>query len=961
MTAPIKDAGDFDASLGFLFSSSLDELVAQLSSVAGLEEQERVLLVDVTRETLLSVVGAKLTRLMLLELNAARVRGQLTGDTGEQRFEQFIAMSARPEFWLGLDSEYPDLRARVRCIVDERCASTVRFAARFADDRDALAALCGAPLGRLVSLSFGAGDAHQNGQTVALVRCCGGRVVYKPRSLAVDAALGQFIDNAMRDDPVATRIRVPRVLERQDYGWTAFVEHRHAADAAELSCFYLGIGHWLAVMRLVSGSDLHAENLIACGPTPVVVDCETLFTPRLKAIPTGLGNAADRAMETIASTVLNCGLLPGRGAGLGWRGVDSSALGSLPGQQPKLRQLQILHKRSDEARIGTHEVDADLSQNHPSANPVLADHWPCVLRGFDQLTARLQAMDARGEIEPLLAPFRACRIRIVPRATEVYAELGRMLWHPVSLHKPEEAVARAHELLMRMGMRVRVAPSDPAVVAGEVADLLDGNVPFFTTIAGHGVLEAPRGTTWMRPCDLVSEALVSWRAADFGLERRVIQAALVSAYINDGWMPEEVLLKPARIHVDGLDARRRRQAAGIMSELVAAGIHGDDGTVTWIAPILGQSGWAVQPLDQDLYNGASGTAVLVAAYLREVEAGRADPVPGVDVLLPQLTRMLHNAEALRDRQRSEVKKPRPGAPGGFIGLGSQIWAWLLLRHWDIEPGAAIERACAIADYMPDAVAADTVNDILIGKAGAVVPLLMLAKASGQRRFLDMAVDIGDRLCAAALATGDKVHWPHSSGPDGLGGFAHGVSGIGWALQKLASASGHERFANTAAAAFRFEDSLYDEQEQNWLDMRRIDGVRTAAAWCHGAVGIGLAQADLHPGLVDDAARTKVRRAAAAAWRQGMGWNQSLCHGDFGSVELLLVAIDAGLAPEGMTRESLLAHVVGAMETHGPVSGITRGTFSPGLLPGLGGVAYQLLRMHPDSDLPSLLTLAGGAF
>jgi len=549
----------------------------------------------------------------------------------------------------------------------------------------------------------------------------------------------------------------------------------------------------------------------------------------------------------------------------------------------------------------------------------------------------------------------------VPRATEVYAELGRMLWHPVSLHKPDEAVARAHELLMRMGLRVRIAPSDPAVVSGEVADLLEGNVPFFTTIAGHGALEAPRGTTWMRPFDLVSSALDSWRAADFGLERRVIQAALVSAYINDGWMPEDVLLKPAHIHLDDLDARRRRQAAHIMTELVASGIRGDDGTVTWIAPILGPTGWAVQPLDQDLYNGTSGTAVLVAAYQREVAAGRADPVAGVDALLPQLTRMLCNAEVLRDKQRREIRKPRPGAPGGFIGLGSQIWTWLLLRHWDIEPGTAIEQACAIADYMPDAVAADTVNDILIGKAGAVVPLLMLAKASGQARFLDMAVDIGDRLCASAQAKGDTVHWQHASWPDGIGGFAHGVTGIGWALHKLAAATGAERFAQTAAAAFRFEDSLYDEQEQNWLDLRQLDGFRTAAAWCHGAVGIGLALADLPPGLADESIRIKVRKAAAAAWRQGMGWNQSLCHGDFGSVELLQLAIDAGLAPEGLTRESLLAHVVGAMETHGPVSGITRGTFSPGLMPGLGGVAYQLLRMHPDSDLPSLLTLAGGEF
>jgi hypothetical protein len=37
----------------------------------------------------------------------------------------------------------------------------------------------------------------------------------------------------------------------------------------------------------------------------------------------------------------------------------------------------------------------------------------------------------------------------------------------------------------------------------------------------------------------------------------------------------------------------------------------------------------------------------------------------------------------------------------------------------------------------------------------------------------------------------------------------------------------------------------------------------------------------------------------------------------------------------------------------------RNAFTPGLLPGLGGVAYQLLRVNPEHDLPSILTAAEG--
>ena len=162
----------------------------------------------------------------------------------------------------------------------------------------------------------------------------------------------------------------------------------------------------------------------------------------------------------------------------------------------------------------------------------------------------------------------------------------------------------------------------------------------------------------------------------------------------------------------------------------------------------------------------------------------------------------------------------------------------------------------------------------------------------------------------------------------------------------------------AAAAFAFEDALYDAGEGNWLDLRGIATIKSTAAWCHGAVGIGLAHADLDPRLEDPAARSRVSRAAAAAARMGLGWNHCLCHGDLGTWELLDRAAAAGLAPPPFSSEALLAAIVTGIEEHGPVCGSVREVFMPGLMTGLGGIAYQLLRAHPDSTLPSVLLLDG---
>jgi class II lanthipeptide synthase len=958
--ASITNAVDFDETLGCLISSDLDELATQLTQVTELSHREREILLDAARESLNAVLHAKLSRLLLLELNAARVTGRLTGLDSAERWDQFVELSSRADFWEEMSSHYPPVLARIARIVRNRCATALKFALCWARDRASLFDLCGDFPGELKELNFGAGDTHHSGQTVAHVRCQTGPIMYKPRSMAVDAALHHFISQLADDADHPLLIRVPQVVAYETHGWAEFIPHRYASGGQELSSFYRGIGHWLAIMRLLGGSDLHAENLIADLGSPVVVDCETLFTPRIPPFPSGLGQAVDYAMETVAGTVLNIGLLPGRGQGLGWHGVDTSAVGSLPGEQPMLPQPTILKSGTDEAHLGTAMVQVTMSQNHPSPQPALARYWPAVLDGFDEMTSTLQRLDATAALRPRLEPFAYCQIRVVPRATEVYAEVARMLWHPVSLHKEAPARARAHALLARMADNVSSAPSDPAVIEAEIEDLLHGDIPVFTTSPRCGQLDGPRGTRWLAPCDLVEAAWQHWRAADIALERNVIQAALVSAYINDGWMPDDVSLLPEVVRHGDLDSRRRRQAAGIVRNLVQSGIKGRDGSVAWIAPVFGQTGWSVQPIEQDLYGGTSGVALLAGAYLTQAKAGRAEPVDGLEDLFGAALHTLELAEAkLESQRRKSGVKIRPSQPGGYVGLGSQIWTHLALTQMGLEGPEGLQRACALAAAMPEAAAADEAHDVFSGNAGAIPPLLLLAHKTGDERYLRMASEIGDLLCERAQRKDGQAYWTHSRWPEGIGGFAHGASGVGWALTKLSRVTGKSRHWQTATAAFAFEDALFDSKEQNWTDLRMLEGAKTAAAWCHGSVGIGLSRLSLDPQLAEPNTRLVLRQAATATWRLGLGWTHSTCHGDLGAWELLDHAVAAGEGPNGLTREGLLELILTSIEDHGPISGVARDVFSPGLMSGLGGVAYQLLRADPSNTLPSILSLSGG--
>jgi len=219
---------------------------------------------------------------------------------------------------------------------------------------------------------------------------------------------------------------------------------------------------------------------------------------------------------------------------------------------------------------------------------------------------------------------------------------------------------------------------------------------------------------------------------------------------------------------------------------------------------------------------------------------------------------------------------------------------------------------------------------------------------------------GDLVCERAHTDDGKAWWPSGQWPQGVGGFAHGSTGIGWALSRLAEVSGSDRHRDTAAAGFAFERSLFLPEVGGWRDLREENQEIVPTAWCHGTVGIGVAHLDLDPELRREETREIVRIAAATACRTGIGWNHTLCHGDLGVWELVDRAARKGLAPEGVSSESLLAHILSSLEEFSAICGIARDAFSPGLFSGVGGVAYQLLRAHPEHGLPSVMTLEAAA-
>jgi hypothetical protein len=105
--------------------------------------------------------------------------------------------------------------------------------------------------------------------------------------------------------------------------------------------------------------------------------------------PSGYGEAADAAHAMVAGSVLGAGLLPGRGLVLNWRGIDTSAIGSLPGQQPAPDVPVIVAAGTDTAHIRFGKAPREPNANHPCPEPVIGKYWQHVVSAFTDQTARL--------------------------------------------------------------------------------------------------------------------------------------------------------------------------------------------------------------------------------------------------------------------------------------------------------------------------------------------------------------------------------------------------------------------------------------------------------------------------------------------------------------------------------------------------------------------------------------------
>lgn len=869
-------------------------------------------------------LGKRLARIaartLVLELNLERVGGRLAGDTPQERFADFVRHVDLPTLF----GRYPVL-AR---LLGQACLHAVEaqreLLDRFALDRPEIVRvlLDGRDPGPLAHVESARGDLHARGRSVAVLTFADGRrVVYKPRPVALHRAFDDLL--TWFDGHTGLGLRLPRAITRPGHGWLEFVEHAPCADVTEVGRFYHRLGALIALLYAVDGTDMHYENLIAAGDQPVLIDVETLFHPTV-------GIPEDPAVKALARSVHRTAVLPR--VLLGEHGaLDIGGMGGDHGDRLPADGVAWLHPGTDRMRLVRKPAPMPPAHNRPvvdgrEAEP--ADYQGALLAGFRVGYDALY--DHRAELlgpdgprsDGILAGFADLPVRFVPRMTQLYATLLDESTHPDALRG---AAARQDALDLLWDE----SPDEDvlrALVPHEMSDLWAGDVPLFTTRPGSRDVWTSTGERLpdllpVSGLDAVAAKIAALDEVDKHDQQWLISAGLASRPRPVDHRTGRGVTAPLEAGVP--DPQRLLVAACGIADEVLAHATAADGRVNWVGlELVDDRHWAVAAMGAGLSNGYTGVALFLAQlgkltgaarytdYAREALA----PIPG---LLAAFAEDAELAVAV--------------GSGAFHGMGGICYALARLANLldDAEIRGWLRTAVDIAAAV-ETIGEDPAN-LVEGWAGGLAAMLAVRAESGLPAARTLARAYADRLLTA------------SPGGDG---FARGRAGVGWALLRYARTGGDRRHGVAGRANLRADHAL----RQRLLDVAEADH-----SWCSGLSGAVLAHS-AHPDQPVDAYTLHLDRCLNALAVHEPLRDLSLCHGELGVVEALTVLAERGhgLAPAMLTRRAGL--VLGALDQYGARCGTPGGVPSAGLLTGLSGIGYGLLRLGFAEQVPSALLL-----
>lgn len=906
-------------------------------------------ILEALMERILMVVLENSTKILLEELYRYREE-QYKGEDSTECYKEYCSLLKNKDMVEKLFYKYPLM---FRVIIEE-CNKVIEFYKavehNFLNDYKEIEKRFNVS-GKLQKVENNVGDSHRGKQQVLVFYFEKGKLLYKPRNLGIDEKFIKVIDYV--NDELKSDLKYAKVYNRDKYGWQEFIENKECKTDEQVKGYYYKTGIFSAIFYIFMASDMHMENIVCNLSNPVFIDLESLFQV-YKGKELSGGDVYEEIGEVLMESVLSTCLFPGN-MNLS-NGRDLSGITGCGGQIIPKGKYVFENKYTADMRIVRHDYVTEDKKNIPILNGIRVNprrYTDEIIRGFEDMYDLVQnnkeLFIKRGG---LIEEFFDFPVRTIMRNTANYS----VLLKASTESKYMSDAAMRNQLFDRLWAIVENKEEFRYIVQNEIDDLLLGDIPYFYTYINSSDLYNSKGETingyQITPMYLkVIRKIEAMNNYDKNNQIEFIRKSMAKPIKR--WELKELKKDYSYIIHNKKNIIHKKQAFELcmqifnkINEMAYYKSENKKNEVCWIDLRINTGGqWTFLPMDNTLYEGTLGIAIMLAQlYLLTHEK---------DYM--KMLKMILNSSERYDRYYRDEKEL-----SAYNGCASTAYCYYYIG--EILGEEALKRkAVNLIISCGDIILNDSTYDIISGSAGALIVALRIYEKEHINELLDFAIKCGNHLLNHVIDKDGIYGWHTLAGNNMvLAGMSHGNAGIAWALMELYGVTKDEKYFDSALKAIEYENTLYNEEDNNWTDMRNREnrikkGFPEPVNWCHGAPGIGISRifckkvCDRH---ISDA---DIKKAIEKTVKDGFGGSDCICHGSFGNIEILLEAAKYYKKSEYLQQAQNIAfELINESKQNGWICGIPQKTLVPGFMTGLSGIAYELLRVCDYVNVPNVL-------
>lgn len=904
---------------------------------------------------ILNTISSISQRALILEVNIARINNILCGETPKERFHYFTnQLLLNSDFLKELYYGYSELTNIINLKIKQYFDYILQIINNTQNESDNLSKKLNnkKPIGKIEKIITEMGDTHRGGKSVAIIDFDTQlRLVYKPRTLDLEYGfklicewLNTRITNKMLD------LKTASVYTKDDFGWMEFIENNQCETYKQIGNYYTRTGELLAVLYSLNAKDFHHENLIAHSEFPMPIDLESLFHSNIQIDDPFFSGSFLIAKDLLNKSVYSIGLLPMR---ITSRidnndiSVELSGLGAEDKQVAPFKSFFIDNRDCDNIMI-TKKLSTVMPQkNNPKIGGTIqkSDLYTYEIKdGFEKMYNLI--MNNKMEyINKLIELFSGKKTRFILRPTYLYGQLLRTSYHPDFL---TQSIHR-RILLHRIGIKANDKIKD--LLKSEFQDMLLGDIPYFNAVVDKDILLDSKQNEFKNFFNAslladVKEKIHSFCQADIDRQLHIIDMTFLAK--NNDTKKDITNIQFSNIHYYQKKLKTKewlRLAEHIGEYIIQNSIEGKD-DITWISTLLEgreELTWILAPVGNDLYSGNCGIALFLG-YLGKVTGNNDFSAAAISAINSSINEMY------------SLIPNHPYLVGAYNGLSGYFYTFSKLARiltekkidqviWD---NIELLKSLATKDKVYEVIGGTS------GSLGVVLSMLKDIKCDIKKKLIiDIAYENYNHLKNNCKQFDECVAWESDVTVPSTG-FSHGNAGIASYIGKLYQITNNEDVKLFLMQALAFERKLFSNEQKKWFSSLKRD--RTSLGWCNGAPGILLSRLMLkNSGYEDSFINSEIDTALGTTITKGFGHNPSLCHGDLGNLEIL------NFAANSLNDIKLKNHCYSTFQDlfnnvlmNRWNNGVLRGTESIGLMVGVAGFGYSILRFYEPDGIPEIL-------